>query len=339
MKKLRVAINGFGRIGRNFLRTVMADPQASQFFEVVAINIGPANKDSAAHMFNYDTLMGTFSPKARLENNYLIIGEHSIEILSKLNPLELEWKRLAIDLVIESSGFFTKSSEAKKHIEAGAGYVLITAPAKDDVVTIIPGINEDAFDPQRDKIISLGSCTTNAFLPLLKVLNDHLAIQAGFMTTVHAYTNSQVLIDVEHKDLRRSRAAALNIIPTTTGAAKLVDKIIPQLAGKIQAQAMRVPVAKVSIIDLTINTQTALTVDMVNELFKTASSGSLKGIMNISFEPLVSSDYSGNPYSVVVDGLMTQVIGTMANVYGWYDNEWGYSCRLKDFARFLAKKL
>lgn len=339
MKQIRVAINGFGRIGRTYLRTIFSSKSALEKIDVVAINIGPANKEYAAHMFNYDTLMGTFIPKATVEHDHLIINGKKIVILNELDPLKTNWGSLNIDLVIESSGAFTRIQDAKKHIDAGARYVCITAPSKDDITIIIPGVNDASFNPAKDHIVSLGSCTTNAFIPMLHVINNHINIEAGFMNTVHAYTNSQVLLDKEHKDLRRSRAAALNIIPTTTGAAKLIEKIMPSLSGKIKAQAMRVPVGKVSIIDLSLQLQKKISAEELNALFKEASRTTLKNILDVVNEPLVSSDYSGNPHSVIIDSLMTQVTGNMINVFGWYDNEWGYSCRLRDFTEFLDKKL
>lgn len=335
---IRLAINGFGRIGRTFLRTLLQDQHALKEIEIVAINIGPADPQNSAHMFTYDTLMGTFPEKACYDNGTLYIGKYAIKIIAELDVNKLPWKELSIDLVVECTGKFTKPNDAALHNKSGARYVLISAPAKGDCTTIILGVNEALFNPTKDHVISLGSCTTNAFMPTLKVLHDAFTIERGFMTTVHAYTNSQVLLDiVEQKDLRRARAAALNIIPTTTGAASLVGNIIPALAGKIESQAMRVPVGKVSILNVAVTTATSLTAQNINDAFTQAAASNLNGIVAVTQEPLVSCDFSGNPNSVIIDGLMTQAIGTMANVYGWYDNEWGYSCRLKGFALLLAK--
>lgn len=330
---MRIAVNGFGRIGRNFVRALMQDAQARKSISLVAINIGPANRDTAAYMFKYDTLMGTFPGTVRLENQTLIIDDCAIPLLSESAPERIDWKKYNIDWVVECSGHFTHREGAQKHIDAGARNVLISAPAKDEDVTIILGVNDAAFNPQKDHIVALGSCTTNALLPLTKCLHDAFTITQGFMTTVHAYTNSQVLLDVEtgDKDMRRSRAAALNIIPTSTGAMKVLGKIMPELEGKFKGIAMRVPVGKISILDVVIHTQKPISVDAIHEAIQKAAKGSMKGIIDLSMEPLVSSDYSGNNYSVVVDGLLTEAEGSMAKIVGWYDNEWAYSVRLKDF--------
>lgn len=329
---VRIAINGFGRIGRNFLRTIMYDPIARKKIQVVAINLGPDKKEFAAHMFTYDTLMGTYPGSVSIEGNELVVDDHRIQLLTELDPLKINWKNLAIDWVVECSGHFTTKEGASKHLQAGAGYVLISAPAHDEDVTIIPGVNDAAFDPSKHKIVSMGSCTTNAALTMLKVLHDAFTIEHSFMTTVHAYTNSQVLLDVDAKDLRRSRAAALNIIPTTTGAMSVMGKVIPDLMGCVQAVAIRVPVAKVSLIDLTIITKKSLTVDAINAAFTQAANGSMKGILAVTNEPLVSSDFNGNSHSSIIDGLLTTTCGEYSGkAFGWYDNEWGYSCRLRDF--------
>lgn len=330
---LRVAINGFGRIGRNFLRSIMQDATALHKLRVVAINIGPAKREFVAHMFKYDSLLGTFHGNVALEGDELIVDAHRIKIIAESDPVHIQWNALSIDWVVECSGKFTKREGAQKHIAAGAQHVLISAPAHDEDITIIPGVNDAAFDPKKHHIVSLGSCTTNALAPTLKVLNDTFGIENSFMTTVHAYTNSQVLLDVETKDLRRSRAAALNIIPTTTGATKVVAKVLPELAGRIDGCALRVPVAKVSLIDISFTSAKPISVPMINEAFhKAACQGSMRSILGITNEPLVSSDFSGNPHSVIIDGLMTGTNGDhMGKVFGWYDNEWGYSVRLKDF--------
>lgn len=333
---LRVAINGFGRIGRSFLRCILKDPIAREHLEIVAINIGPALPSFTAHMFKYDTLMGTYPADVRLDGDELVIDNYRIKIIAQMDPRLTNWCNMDIDWVVECTGVFTHREGAAKHLQAGAKHVLISAPAKDEDVAIIPGVNETMFDASAHKIVSLGSCTTNAFMTMLKALNDTVGIKRGFMTTVHAYTNTQVLLDVSDKDLRRSRAAALNTIPTTTGAAKMLSKVIPELDGKVSAMAIRVPVGKVSLIDLTFEANTDLSIDVLHAAFKNASENSMKGILDLTMEPLVSSDFSCNDHSVIIDGLLTQVNGNMGKVFGWYDNEWGYSMRLKDFLLHVA---
>jgi len=336
---ITIAINGFGRIGRNFLRAVMLDEDAEKQLNVAVINIGPANPETVAHMFKYDSLMGTFPGSVTMDGNQLVINGKPITIIAERDPSKINWSSYNIDWVVESSGHFTKREQAQLHRDAGAPYVLITAPAKDEDIAIIPGVNEDQFNPKKDHIISLGSCTTNAFIPTLKVLNDTFSIENGFMTTVHAYTNTQVLLDVEDSDLRRSRAAALNIIPTTTGASKMLDKVLPELKGKVLATAMRVPVAKVSIIDLTFSTSKPITPESINAAFQKAASSHMAGIVSVSMEPLVSSDYSCSPFSVIIDGQLTKTVGkNMGQLFGWYDNEWGYSVRVMDFLLYVNKK-
>lgn len=327
-----IAINGLGRIGKNFLRSVMQDKNALQLLKIVAINIGPGDLNATAHLFKYDTLLGTYAGTVTLDGDILTIDGYSIKLLKELDPALLPWKSLAIDWVVECTGKFTKREGAQKHLQAGAKAVLVSAPCNGDDVTIIPGVNDAAYDPKKHTIVSLGSCTTNALIPMLKVLRDKLGYKNGFMTTVHAYTNNQVLLDVDGHDLRRDRAAALNIIPTTTGATKSVAKVLPDLADKINGCSLRVPIAKVSIVDLAFESNGVVTVDAINNAFKNAAQdGPLKGILGITHEQLVSSDFNNTHYSVVIDGLLTQAQGTMGKVFGWYDNEWGYSVRLKDF--------
>ncbi len=328
---MRIAINGFGRIGRTFLRTIMLDKNASSKIEVVAINIGPAAIDNVAHMFKYDTIMRTYPGTVSSKNNMLIVDGHTIKLLAYETPHECNWQQLNIDWVVDASGRFTKREKAQEHLDAGAKHVLITAPATDEDVSIIPGINHKLFDAKKHRIVSLGSCTTNAFIPMLHVLHKSFGIVTGFMTTIHAYTNSQVLLDVEAKSLRLSRAAALNIIPTTTGASKMIEKVIPALADVVQASAVRVPVGVVSLIDLTVTLEKAVNNDSVNQAFEKEAEGALKNIMAITHEPLVSSDFTGNNNSVIIDGLSTQTQKNNVKMLGWYDNEWGYSQRLKDF--------
>lgn len=336
-KMINVAINGFGRIGRNFLRVVLQDHDALKKINIVAINIGPAKMDFVAHMFKYDSLLGTYPGNVRLQNDALIIDNHTIKIFTQLDPSLIPWKQVAVDWVVEASGHFTKCDGASKHIKAGAHAVLITAPAQDEDITIIPGVNDAAFDIKKHAIVSLGSCTTNAYTPILKILHENFRIQQSFMTTVHAYTNSQVLLDVETSDLRRSRAAGLNIIPTSTGAMKVAVKVLPELDGKLDAVALRVPVAKVSLIDLVFQAEKQLSVTAINDAFVQAQNGAMHGIVGLTMEPLVSSDFSGDPRSVVIDGLSTRICGKMmGKIFGWYDNEWGYSARLKDFLARLG---
>lgn len=335
---MKIAINGFGRIGRTFLRCVLQDTHARSLLQVVAINIGPANKEFVAHMFKYDTVMGTYPGTVSLRNDVLDIDGISIAIVAQKDPQAINWKAYNVEWVVEASGHFTTRDGAQKHIVAGASRVLITAPAHDEDVAIIPGVNVEQYDPQKHRIVSLGSCTTNALIPLLKVVHDAFTLAQGAMTTTHAYTNSQVLLDVEGHDLRRSRAAALNIIPTTTGASSMVAKVLPDIASLMTMHAIRVPVADVSLIDLTLLVKASVSIDGVHETLKRSMKASMKGIIDVTFEPLVSSDYCGNDYSVVVDGLLTKTEGNMIKLFGWYDNEWGYSQRLKDFLCFAGAR-
>ncbi len=329
----RLAINGFGRIGRNFLRCVMQDPQARAKLQVVAINCGPARLDMLADLFIYDSLMGIYKGTVTYKDNVLTVDGHAIEIITELDPSALDWHKRNIDWVVECTGHFTKREGAQKHIQSGARAVLISAPAKGEDVTIIPGVNDAAFDAKKHTIVSLGSCTTNAFAPILKIMHDTFTIERCCMTTVHAYTNTQVLLDVESSDPRRARAAALNIIPTSTGAMEVVTRVLPELEGRIEATALRVPVPTVSLIDATIMTGKAVSVAAINKAFEQAAdSATMRGIVGVTNKPLVSSDFRGDSHSVVIDSLLTQINGDrVAKLFGWYDNEWGYSERLKDF--------
>lgn len=335
---MRIAINGFGRIGKTFLRTLLADKRALKAIDVAVINVGKGDPQAAALALKYDTLMGTYPGPVEYKEGKLHVDDLSIPLISELNPENAPWKEYRIDWVVEASGHFTKREGAQKHLNAGAQGVLITAPAHDEDVTVIPGVNSDAFKPDKHKIVSLGSCTTNALFTMLKVIDDAFAIERAFMTTVHAYTNTQALLDVDAtiKDLRKGRAAALNIVPTTTGAMEVVDRIMPHLVGKISGVSLRVPVAKVSLIDLTVLLKHSASAQDINQVFEKASQGSMKGFVQFTQEPLVSSDYSGNDNSSIIDGLMTQSQGNFAKVFGWYDNEWGYSMRLKDFLMSLT---
>lgn len=328
---MKIAINGFGRIGRTFLRCLFSDKASHNQITVVAINVGTSDVAATAHMFKYDTLMGTFDKRVYMQGNNLIVGDVSIKIIAELDATKLPWDKLDIDWVVDCSGKFTHRADAQKHLDVGAQHVLISAPAHDEDIAIIPGVNDELFDAQKHAIVSLGSCTTNAFIPTLKVINDAFGIVRGCMTTTHAYTNSQVLLDVEAKDLRFSRAAALNIIPATTGASSMLKKVMPELADKVSAVAMRVPVGKVSLIDLVFEAKKELSIEAIHNAFEIAAKTAMKNIVALTMEPLVSSDFSGNSHSVIIDGLLTHVNGTMGQVFGWYDNEWGYSMRMKDF--------
>ncbi len=334
---MRIAISGFGRIGRTFLRCMLQSKNVTHKIQVVAINIGSSDPEFTAHMFKYDTLMGIFPGDVSMQGDELIIDDHRIKIVAQCDAQKLPWHELTVDWVVDCTGKFTHRDCAEQHITAGAKRVLISAPAHDEDVSIIPGVNEDAFDAQKHKIVSLGSCTTNAFMPTVKALDDAFGITRGFMTTTHAYTNSQVLLDVDAKDLRFSRAAALNIIPATSGASSMLSKVLPHLKDKIYVKAMRVPIGKVSLFDFVFEAKKDLSVDAIHDAFIQVSQKKMKNILALTMEPLVSSDFSGNDHSVIIDGLLTNVNGTMGQVFGWYDNEWGYSMRMKDFLVYVNK--
>lgn len=327
----KIAINGFGRIGKTFLRTVLLDQQAKKQLDIVAINIGPSSCQGIDHNLKYDSIMGTFPAKISYQNNTLTIDDYKIKILTEQNPTQLPWEFFNVDWVIEASGIFTSKETASLHVQAGCKKVLITAPAQNEDITIIPGVNDSSYDSQKHNIISLGSCTTNCFAPIIKVLTENFDLCQGLMTTIHAYTNDQVLLDSKHEDPRRSRAASLNIIPTKTGAEKTIIKIYPELKGKLKATAIRVPVPIVSLIDFTFTTKQQLDKETVNNMFKDSAEKSLKNILLYTTEPLVSSDYISSPYSCIIDGPLTQTQDCMGKIFGWYDNEYGYSSRLKDF--------
>jgi glyceraldehyde 3-phosphate dehydrogenase len=333
---MRIAISGFGRIGRNFLRVLLADRTACEKITVVAINVGPAIKEHTAHLFKYDTLLGTYDGSVAYADDALIVDNYTIPVIAEPDPAKINWKSFAVDWVLDASGAFTHADKAKQHCASGARHVLISAPAHGEDITIVPGVNHHQFDAKKHTIVSLGSCTTNAFIPLVKVMHESFGIERGMMVTTHAYTNSQVLLDVDCKDLRRARAAALNIIPTTTGASRMVPLFFPDLKDCIESTAIRVPVAKVSLIDLTFVAKKAVTKEGINDACKNAADTMLKGIMAVTDEPLVSSDFSGNSNSVIIDALMTSAHGSLAKVFGWYDNEWAYSVRLKDFLFYVA---
>lgn len=328
---MKIAINGFGRIGKTFLRTLLQDSKAQEKIEVMAINIGPGDPDLAAFLFKHDSIMGDYLGEVKTDHNYLSVDGYKIKIIAECNPTKINWSELDIDWIIESSGHYTTKEKAEAHIRSGAKKILITAPATNEDITIIPGVNDKKYDAKKHNIVSLGSCTTNCFAPMVKVLKESFDFVDGLMTTIHAYTNDQVLLDIEHKDPRRARAAALNIIPTKTGADKVIIKLYPELEGKIRAHAIRVPTPVVSIIDFTFTTKQTITKEQINDAFKKYSEKELRGILEYSASPLVSSDFKQNPHSCIIDSLLTQNVGTTSKVFGWYDNEFGYCCRLKDF--------
>ena len=328
---IRVAINGFGRIGRNFFRAAFDDEK----IEIVAIN-DITDAATLAHLLKYDSVHGKYGKEVKAEGDSIVVNGKQIKVLSEKDPANLPWKELEVDVVIESTGLFRDREKASKHLDAGAKWVVISAPAKNPDITVVIGVNHQQFDPQKHKIISNASCTTNCLAPVAKVLHERFGIVKGFMTTVHAYTNDQRILDLPHKDLRRARAAAVSIIPTTTGAAVAVGEVLPELKGKLDGMAMRVPTANVSVVDLVAELEKSTTVEEVNNALKEAAEGELKGILGYCEEPLVSIDYNGDPRSSIVDALSTKVIGNLVNVVSWYDNEWGYSCRLRDLVKLIG---
>ena len=331
----RIAINGFGRIGRQALRVFL---ERYKNLEVVAINdLGDAK--TAAHLFAHDSSYGNYPGSVSHGEGTLIVDGRTIKLLSERNPGSLPWKDLGVGLVLESTGFFTDGAKAKAHLDAGAQRVIISAPAKNEDVTIVLGVNEETYDPAKHKIISNASCTTNCLAPVVKVLSNELGIAKGTMTTVHSYTNDQRILDFPHEDLRRARAAAINIIPTTTGAAKALHLVVPEVKGKLDGFSLRVPTPTVSIIDLVVETNKPTTKEAVNNFFRTYESGRMKGILGVTDEPLVSTDFKGDPRSSIVDSLLTMVVtDNLVKVFAWYDNEWGYSNRLADLASFVCAK-
>ncbi len=331
---VRVAINGFGRIGRNLFRAAYGN----EALEIVAIN-DLTDAGTLAHLLKYDSVHGRFEHEITAKDDTLIVEGKSIRITKERDPAKLPWKAAAVDVVIESTGHFVDRDSAQKHLDAGAKKVIISAPAKKPDVTIVLGVNEGQYDPVQHHIVSNASCTTNCLAPLAKVLMDEFGIAQGLMTTVHSYTNDQQLLDFPHKDLRRARAAARSMIPTTTGAAKALSEVIPEMAGKLDGMAIRVPTPNVSLVDLVVSLNTDVDEDGVRAALKEAASTTLSGIMQYTEEPLVSIDLNGNPHSSIIDGTLTKVIGKrLVKVISWYDNEWGYSCRLKDLTLFIAAR-
>jgi glyceraldehyde 3-phosphate dehydrogenase len=332
----RVAINGFGRIGRLTLRTMLERHKTN--LSVVAIN-DMADLQTNAHLFRYDSTYGIFPGQLEVGEGILKIDGLNISAINQKDPSRLPWKQLNVDIVIESTGVFTDAAQVRAHLEAGAKKVIITAPAKDEDITIVLGVNDSAYNPRKHHIVSNASCTTNCLAPVAKVIHDHFGIERGLMTTTHAYTNDQRILDLMHKDLRRARAAAMNIVPTSTGAAKAIGLVMPELKGKLHGLSLRVPTSTVSVVDLVADLKQSASAETLNQALKQAAEGKLKGILAYCNEPLVSSDFRGNPASSIVDGLSTVVLeGKMAKVLSWYDNEWGYSCRVGDLATLMAEK-
>ena len=332
---MKVGLSGFGRIGRDVLRAY-AENGVNEF-EIVAINASGSLHD-LAHLFKYDTMYGKFDGTIEVAEDGFIINGKMIKVVAHRDPVEIPWKELGVELVIDSTGAFRDKEGLSKHITAGAKKVIVTAPAKDEDITIVLGVNEEKYDPANHHIISNASCTTNCLAPVAKVILENFGINKGLMTTIHAYTNDQQILDKRHKDLRRARTAAQNIIPTTTGAAKAVALVLPELKGKLNGFSVRVPVPTVSMVDVVFEVEKGTTAEEVNKVLKEASEGKLKGILGFSEEPLVSSDYIADPRSSIVDGLSTMVIDNMVKVVSWYDNEWGYSERVVDLAKLVANK-
>ncbi|MGO8886139.1 MAG: type I glyceraldehyde-3-phosphate dehydrogenase [Streptosporangiaceae bacterium] len=335
---VRVGINGFGRIGRNFWRAVHSGTGAAAGIEIVAAN-DLTDAATLAHLLKYDTVLGTLDVEVSASGDVIRAGDQEIRVLAERDPAALPWADLRADVVIESTGRFTKADDARKHIAAGAQKVIISAPAKGEDITIVMGVNDDEYDPARHAIISNASCTTNCVAPLAKVLQDSFGIVKGMMTTIHAYTNDQVILDFPHKDLRRARAAAQNIIPTTTGAARATALVLPELKGKLDGLAMRVPVMDGSVTDLVVQLGREVTIDEVNAAYRAAADGPLKGYLHYTSDPIVSSDIVGTPYSCTFDSSLTMAAGDQVKVVGWYDNEWGYSNRLADIAALVGAGL
>jgi glyceraldehyde 3-phosphate dehydrogenase (phosphorylating) len=333
----KVGINGFGRIGRNIYR---AAHDLKPDFEIVAVNdIGDAA--TFAHLLKHDTALGTFGPAVSASGDAIKVDGRTVKFLSVRDPGDLPWKDLGVDIVVESTGLFTDANKARVHIDkGGAKKVVISAPATNQDYTVVMGVNHKGYDPKQHSVISNASCTTNCFVPVAKVLHDSFGIERGMMTTIHAYTADQKLQDLPHKDLRRARAAADNVIPTSTGANKAVAEVLPELAGKFAGMAFRVPILDVSVVDLTIELTKTATAENINAAFEAAAGGALKGILAVSHEELVSSDFKGNPHSSIVDAPLTLTLGSnWAKVVSWYDNEWGFSCRMVDLITYMAARL
>lgn len=330
--RIPCALNGFGRIGKSFLRAVLSNRAAREMLDIRVINVGHADPQDIEYSLKYDTVMGRYVGNVSYENGVLTVDDQRIEIIAELDPEKLPWKRYGIVWVVDASGAYTKRERATYHIKAGAQKVLITAPADSEDIAIVPGVNEDRYDPRNHAIVSLGSCTTNALFPLLNLMHKALGVERAIVTTVHSYTPSQSLHDgiVQGGDPRRARAAAANIVPASTGAAKMVTKIMPELAGKIAARSVRVPVIDVSLLEMMLVTSKPCSVENIHEIIQSAAK-KIPTIVGISDQPLVSSDFRGDEHSIVVDTTLTDAVSPLCHIAGWYDNEWGYSCRLRDF--------
>lgn len=333
---IRVAINGFGRIGRNILRA--AKQSGVEDIDFVAVN-DLTDTHTLAHLLRYDSVHGRYPGNIEVEGEVLKVDGDEIRVFAEKDPAALPWRDLGVDIVIESTGRFTKREDAAKHLEGGARKVIISAPGKNEDVTVVLGVNHESYDPAKHDIISNASCTTNCLAPVVKVLVDEFGFRRGQMTTVHSYTNDQQILDLPHKDLRRARAAGLSIIPTTTGAAKATALVIPEVKGKIDGVAMRVPTPDVSIVDLSCELEQDVTVEQINEAYRAAAQGRMKGVLDYTAEPLVSVDYIGNPHSSIIDGASTNVVAGLVKVMAWYDNEWAYSMRCVDLARYVGERL
>ena len=332
----KVAINGFGRIGRLVLRTLLE--RCKNEIAVVAIN-DMADLKTNAHLFRYDSTYGIYPGHVESSDGVMIVDGRQIAVFNQREPARLPWKQLGVDIVIEATGVFTDGAQVRAHLDAGAKKVIVTAPATNEDITLVLGVNDSAYNPRKHHIVSNASCTTNCLAPMAKVIHDTFGIERGLMTTIHAYTNDQRILDLMHKDLRRARAAAMNIVPTSTGAAKAIGLVMPELKGKLHGLSLRVPTPTVSVVDLVVDLKKSATVDAINGALKENAEGKMKGILAFSDEPLVSSDFRGNTSSSIVDGLSTVVLeGRMAKVLCWYDNEWGYSCRVADLAKLMVAK-
>ncbi len=330
---VKVGINGFGRIGRNVFRTALGNPD----IEFVAVNdlTTPA---TLAHLLKYDSILGNLKNEISATEDSIIVDGKAIKVFAERDPAKLDWASVGAEIVVESTGFFTDATKAKAHLGTTVKKVIISAPATNEDLTVVLGVNDSKYDAAKHHVISNASCTTNCLAPVVKILHETFTIQSGIMTTIHSYTNDQVVLDAPHKDLRRARAAALSMIPSSTGAAKALKLVIPEMDGKLDGFAIRVPTPNVSVVDLTFVAEKPIDVPSINAALKTASEGTLKGILGFTEEELVSSDFKGNPLSSIVDSKLTKVVGNTGKVISWYDNEWGYSSRVKDLIMFLAKK-
>jgi len=332
---INLAINGFGRIGRaSFKKIIQSHPGIA----IVAVN-DLADIETLAHLLRYDSVYGRYPIEVSIKDNCFLVKDQKIEVLSQPDPEKLPWKKLEVDVVLECTGRFKERAQVEKHLKAGAKKVIISAPCKgDDIPSFVLGVNEKIFDPKKDHISDMGSCTTNCLAPIAKVLHENLGIVSGLMTTIHSYTNDQKLLDLPHRDLRRARAAGLNIVPTTTGATKAIGKVIPEIEGKLDGIAVRVPSPVVSLLDLICHVEKQTDSKQVNNFFRQAAEKELKGILRVEDQPLVSVDFKGDEFSAIVDAGLTRVIGKTVKVVGWYDNEWAYACRLADFAEYVTQK-